>query len=223
MDEGREYIKKLLNETIPEFYDTEEEEVPNRIDSADSFIKNLPPDLEEVNMKLCFGSSGRGPYAYLEDKDGLTYKKEVWEALKAMLNLYYQSIPDREIDEFNKETKRFNHHINKSKEWKNSGTSGWVYILEGEESYKIGRSKDPWKRQNQIGIKLPFEVELIYTTYSLHHKELEKSLHERFNDKRLNGEWFDLEDEDIEFIKTVTSSRFDQKEKELISNFKPHD
>lgn len=80
--------------------------------------------------------------------------------------------------------------------------SGFVYLLKSETGhYKIGRTVDPKNRAKTFGIQLPFKVEfecLIKTEDSL---QLERELHQRFYVKRINGEWFDLTEIDVEYIK----------------------
>lgn len=80
---------------------------------------------------------------------------------------------------------------------------GYIYILQGGPYFKIGRTNSLDRRLEQITPKLPFQVELIHSfeTDDMHHAETE--LHRRFADKRSNGEWFELDGEDIAWIKTL--------------------
>ena len=80
---------------------------------------------------------------------------------------------------------------------------GYVYLLHSEHGYKIGKSKRPNERQVEIGTKLPFEVERIGLIETDDMKKLELSLHQRYADKRLNGEWFNLDQEDVDYIKSL--------------------
>lgn len=84
------------------------------------------------------------------------------------------------------------------------GSPGYVYLLQASTGVcKIGRTKDPSKRTKMLEVKLPFDVTLgaLIKTDDMHN--LEYSLHVRFGDKRVNGEWFNLEPEDIEYIKSL--------------------
>ena len=78
---------------------------------------------------------------------------------------------------------------------------GYVYLLAGGGYCKIGCSRNAEKRRGQISPKLPFKVEPICTIVSGDMYGLETELHRRFADKRTNGEWFELDPEDIEYIK----------------------
>jgi hypothetical protein len=47
----------------------------------------------------------------------------------------------------------------------------------------------------------PFETELIHALQVADVYSAEKRLHSKFADKRVNGEWFELDETDIEYIK----------------------
>lgn len=80
--------------------------------------------------------------------------------------------------------------------------SGYVYILNEINGvhYKIGRTKNPSDRLRTFEIKLPFEIEydLLIQTNDMY--DLEKTLHTRFADKRVDGEWFKLTTVDLQQI-----------------------
>lgn len=79
-------------------------------------------------------------------------------------------------------------------------SAGYVYILEGGPYYKIGRTNNVDRRIGEISPKLPFKTRLVCTIATEDMYTLEAELHERFADKRTNGEWFELEPEDVEYI-----------------------
>ena len=78
--------------------------------------------------------------------------------------------------------------------------SGYVYIIQSDYGYKIGKTTDIKQRLNDFGVKLPFKHWLHSYVYTENYSELEKELHDYFSDIRLNGEWFDLKDADFEEI-----------------------
>lgn len=85
-------------------------------------------------------------------------------------------------------------------------TPGYVYLLQSDTGhYKIGRSKDPDNRIKTFGVKLPFEVEYIALIETEDMVKLETDLHDLYDHKRVNGEWFDLSPEDVELIKGLKS------------------
>jgi hypothetical protein len=84
---------------------------------------------------------------------------------------------------------------------KHTSRFGYVYLLEGDGCHKIGRAKDPTKRTEQLAVQLPYEVNLVCAIASADYAKLEAELHNHFAEKRLNGEWFDLSQEDVNAFK----------------------
>lgn len=78
--------------------------------------------------------------------------------------------------------------------------SGYIYVLESDHGYKIGKTKNKRSRFKSLNIQLPFELKehSSYLVEDYDAKELE--LHEHFKEKRLNGEWFDLSECDLSDI-----------------------
>ena len=83
---------------------------------------------------------------------------------------------------------------------------GYVYILQSDTGpYKIGRSNNPKSRIKTFGVQLPFEVEYLAVIPSDDYVGLETELHVQYEDKRVNGEWFDLSPEDVAHIQGLVS------------------
>lgn len=83
---------------------------------------------------------------------------------------------------------------------------GYVYLLKNMEgTYKIGKAKNPEDRLKTFTVKLPFRVEYTCIIPSHDMAELERDLHDLFKHKRVNGEWFNLDPDDVEFIKGLAS------------------
>lgn len=70
--------------------------------------------------------------------------------------------------------------------------AGHVYLIGSRLFgwYKIGKSSNAAIRVSELGILLPFRIEVIAIWKSENHHELEKFLHEKYADERINGEWF---------------------------------
>lgn len=82
-----------------------------------------------------------------------------------------------------------------------SGRPGYVYLLGTEHGhYKIGRTNNPEARQKQLGILLPFTVQLVCLLATQDMVATERQLHDRFRHRHLNGEWFALTDEERDEI-----------------------
>jgi len=79
----------------------------------------------------------------------------------------------------------------------------FVYLVhDGTGAYKIGYTKDLSKRiWGQIQPAYPRRLELIHAIETEYAEALEAYWHSRFADKRLNGEWFALTEEDVECFK----------------------
>lgn len=71
---------------------------------------------------------------------------------------------------------------------------GYVYLIGSTKFgwYKIGKSKIPEIRIRDLGILLPFRVEVIKIWKAEDHHSLEKLLHEIHNANKINGEWFEF-------------------------------
>lgn len=83
---------------------------------------------------------------------------------------------------------------------------GYVYLIraiEPNSHYKIGLSKEPVTRIEKLDVKLPFPVEVIHLIKTDNMRGLELSLHEKYADKRVNGEWFALTDADVLEIRAM--------------------
>lgn len=83
--------------------------------------------------------------------------------------------------------------------------SGYIYLMrldkpdhEGYYPCKIGKSKDVPTRQRQIGLVLPYEVELVHFVAVNDMVQAETFLHEVYAPYRMRGEWFRLPQEGID-------------------------
>lgn len=73
-----------------------------------------------------------------------------------------------------------------------ANVSGYVYVLQAGEYYKIGRTKKPDDRIKALKIQLPFSVDVVAVMPCDDEVEAETSLHAEFRHRRTNGEWFKL-------------------------------
>lgn len=89
-------------------------------------------------------------------------------------------------------------------------TPGFVYIIKDitlTQCYKIGHTANPNRRVYDFGIALPFEIMVVMLIKVNDPLELETTLHHMFADKRTNGEWFKLTDEEINYVRHMVEMR----------------
>lgn len=72
-----------------------------------------------------------------------------------------------------------------------------VYLLKSGKYYKIGRSNSPGRREYELSIQLPERVKTVHTIKTDDPVGIESYWHQRFTDRRKNGEWFELRREDV--------------------------
>ena len=82
---------------------------------------------------------------------------------------------------------------------------GFIYIMQNKRNgyKKIGQSVNPKYREKTLQSEEP-EIDLIWKHKVDNMDKYECLLHEKFSGKRLRGEWFDLENDDVEYIKSLT-------------------
>ena len=86
---------------------------------------------------------------------------------------------------------------------------GFVYFIQEDFSYKvkIGKTKNLDQRLSTFDVKLPFNILLIHSINTKNMSYTEKLFHLHFDSKRVRGEWFDLNEEDISWIKQNAYTR----------------
>ena len=72
----------------------------------------------------------------------------------------------------------------------------YVYILKGASSFKIGYTTNFNKRRKQYKTHNP-NIKTICVIESSDSFELESYLHNKYKEKHIEGEWFDLTEEEV--------------------------
>lgn len=82
---------------------------------------------------------------------------------------------------------------------------GYVYVIECAGRYKIGYSTTPRKRLAKLRKASPVPMRMVHKLRTPIFREIEQQLHARFYQKRLNGEWFCLDEDDLDYIRGLDS------------------
>ena len=126
--------------------------------------------------------------------------EDLQKALNLLFNDYYDIV--NTIKDYKPLEKLVNHPIPKID---NEGC--YLYIMKDNSNgyYKIGISNKPEHRERTLQGEKP-TIEMINNKKFAKRKialSIEKSLHQTYSAQRIRGEWFDLNDEDIEDISSI--------------------
>lgn len=77
--------------------------------------------------------------------------------------------------------------------------AGYVYLIGTPifSWYKIGKTVNPEVRVWDLGVLLPFRIEVIGIWKAENHTALEALLHEKYTKNRINGEWFRFDKKEV--------------------------
>lgn len=145
--------------------------------------------------------------------DGILLDREWARSLIEQIADWYRSHTDAEIEEHNRHWQNWiNSRPSLDEEDYTmstvnapiSGKDGYVYILKSDSGFtKIGRTTDINNRMATFSVKLPYQVEFEHVIRTNNCVLLEAYLHGSFESKRIDGEWFDLSNEDIDAIRNL--------------------
>ncbi len=81
--------------------------------------------------------------------------------------------------------------------------SGFLYLVKDNASnlIKIGITTNYKSRLKQLNRMVPHGIIPVAIYPAENYEVLEKDVHERYKDKRVNGEWFDFDNADVEDCK----------------------
>lgn len=83
----------------------------------------------------------------------------------------------------------------------------YIYVTRAPFGCKIGRTTRPELRPLQVAGNAPVQLEVLIIKEVAGSRDLEKRIHEHYQGKWLRGEWFSLDDADIEFIRDLLDGK----------------
>jgi hypothetical protein len=86
-----------------------------------------------------------------------------------------------------------------------------LYVIRMNEFYKIGIARDLVARLRMIQTGTPYELEVIATYKLRDARAMESWLHKYFKDKRHRGEWYLLDDLDLDKIRLACLHIYEPK------------
>jgi len=158
-------------------------------------------------------------YTLRDNEYNFILSQEQWRELRHIVDNFYRDFDDEEIQKKNlKYSEDLQNDLNsilfsyskpktKNDKSKNTNSSGYVYLIAGRDYYKIGQTMYLEKRVKSISRTLPFDVTIVHKIKTNNRFKLEKEMHNEFSNKNVKGEWFDLNDNDIEYIKKLDGDK----------------
>lgn len=83
----------------------------------------------------------------------------------------------------------------------------YIYVTKAPFGHKIGRTTRPELRPLQVAGNAPVELKVLIVKEVPGASEIERSLHDYFDDKWLRGEWFSLDESDVQLIRDVLDGK----------------
>jgi hypothetical protein len=152
-------------------------------------------DWREVEITFRPNPSGR---THWRSKPFFGFAASVVERY-ALADLFAERFPDLEEFTFARPTPG----VGISRRLPTIATPGYVYVIRSQNGFKIGKTVNMKSRTRLFEVKLPFPIKIEHYAWFENFSDAERSLHEMFRSKRLEGEWFNLDATDIAQIKTL--------------------
>lgn len=139
---------------------------------------------------------------YLTDGNGFMLDSDELLDIGKNLIKFAKLHDNQDIERYN--NKRRDEFYNEITSWTKTPKEkpkGYIYIMECGGKYKIGLSKDVERRKKELDNR-PFAVNIVYKSPLIEDVyDKEKELHLIHRKQKVGGEWFELNQRDIEIIK----------------------
>jgi hypothetical protein len=86
-----------------------------------------------------------------------------------------------------------------------------IYLVKCNDFYKIGITYNVETRISCLGVGNPYPLELIYSKKLHTAEQVESFLHNKYKEKNIKGEWFLLNEVDIEEIKNFVETSWENE------------
>ncbi len=170
-----------------------------RVESVDSEEGSATVDWRLADFEITPGPNGRRhweqkPYFILNAKRARTYE-----------------LPSKFVDAFD-DPEWLSHRIVESFHVRNNRDerlpsldvqAGFVYLMQWEDEYKIGKAVDVERRQKRLARELDRDITVLHRIFSADYTRAESDLHRKYADKRLQGEWFSLDADDVAWLMSI--------------------
>ena len=152
-------------------------------------------DWREVHIPLKPNPSGR---THWRSKQFFGFADTVIERY-GLADLFSERFPD--LDSFTFASRKPTPGI--ARRLPTIATPGYVYVIRSQHGFKIGKTVNMKSRTRLFEVKLPFPIKIEHYAWFENYSDAERTFHETFRSKRLEGEWFNLTPTDIAQIKTM--------------------
>ena len=140
------------------------------------------------------------PIVMMLDGCGCSITKAEWDELKEGMENTFERL---DVSLHNERARKALHdELNKPPSPKEKKVdNGFVYFLKSETGhYKIGKTSNVKSRIKTLQVCSPYKLDLYCYFKTSEMSEVEEKMHEIFHEKRANGEWFSITEEEIDSL-----------------------